>query len=310
MNRRQFLSFAAAGFGGWLLSPSSGWSFPLPMEIKEFDAQYQLIAKLKSFAQDELAIQLKEKFYTEWEEKESFNQYLYVSLADKIQIPDGLPPYMHFGTDVEKATKKKAELDEKGYHTLLYQTAGTSAAHLTRILLSYPFESLAFVVLHEAFHVNLDKVKKNIPYEIEEAFCDVVGNCGAILFAQNAGAGILETAKAEHHKNLNEQIYKCILHHKQLIMVSAAADFPQIYKNCEEALKKLLPVGNDFFKNRYVYPINNAFFIRNYYYTEHYFSLARLVNKKRNLRDAIQFVSDLPSDIKDAEKALWDFNNS
>jgi len=308
MNRRQFLSFASAGLGSWLLFPSLGLSFPSPSQKKEFDMQYQLIAKLKSFAQEELGLSLKEKFYTDWEEKESLNQYLYVSLAEKILTPEGLPPYIHFGTDAEKAQKRKMELDSKGYHTLLYQTAGTSAAHLTRILLSYPLESLAFVVLHEAFHVHLDKLKKNIPYEMEEAFCDVVGNWGAVLFAQNVG--IIDTPKAEQHKNLNEQIFKSILQHKQNIMTSETSKFPEIYKSCEESMKKLVPSNNDFYKNRYLYAVNNAFFIRNYYYTECYFSLSRLVTKKRNLKDAIQFVCDLPSDVEEAKKILWEYNNS
>ncbi|MFN0200061.1 MAG: hypothetical protein ACKVTZ_00990 [Bacteroidia bacterium] len=305
LSRRSFLSIASTGLFSALLLPKHAFSTHLlqPPSTEGVEQKREFIAKISLFAQEQLGLQVGDNFYQEWAEDNKLNCFLYVSLPDKIASPPNFPDYLYFARDESAAQQKQAELREMGYHTLLYKTAGTSQTELSNELLSYSYEALAFVVLHEAFHAHLENLGHEIPYEIEEAFADVIGNWGAIAFAQTTGH--LDENKAIAHKNLNERIYKCIIHSKEKIQYNNLLLSAEVTQTCENQLGELLKEGSVFHKNRYLYTVNNAYFLRNQFYTDYYFQLYCFFRNKKSLTQTIPLISELPKNLDQALDLIW-----
>lgn len=260
----------------------------------DYQEQLTLIDDIKKYCRNELGMTLGSQFYTEWEARDGLLQYVYVSEKNKIAVPKGLNEYYYFGTDRSAALRMATEFDAKGFHTLVYQTAGTSATLLNKALMSYSLEAIAVIVFHEALHVHLRLQNKNIPLAIEEAAADV--------FAKQITVQYLRQQKVIKKKPLKqilktmERIYKTINMGQDKIEENTSSS-PKVYSSCQQKIKKALKKGDVYQKTRFTYPINNAYFVRNSYYCEHYFTLDKLYAKVGNTKDFVNFISGLPNSL-------------
>ena len=93
-----------------------------------------------------------------------------------------------------------------------------------------------------------------------------------------------------------EKIYKTI-NTSQTKIQNSSEQSNSIYKHCDKKIRKALRKGDNYQKTRFTYPINNAYFVRNSYYSEYYFTLDKLYNKLDSTKAFIQFVSDLPNNL-------------
>ncbi|MGB3465900.1 MAG: hypothetical protein WBA74_11545, partial [Cyclobacteriaceae bacterium] len=116
-------------------------------------------------------------------------------------------PFQTFYDDILKAQAYRKLAKEQGYQTLIYKTAGVSASRLNNRLLSYNRESIAFIAMHEATHRHI-RFCTRIPYELEEAACDVIGNYGTLEFMNTSDA--LSHEMMREQTQLHEKLHKTL----------------------------------------------------------------------------------------------------
>ena len=264
------------------------------------------IDELKKFAFKEIGVELTGDLYTQWVKEEKPYIYLYVSLSEKVQQPIELTsPFIFYRTDEIAANEKALELKEMGYHTFCYKTYANSAARLSNRLLSYPKEAICFIIFHEFIHNYLEQQFIKIPYEFNEALCDVIGNYGALKYAQSTQN--VDLAATENQIRTNEKIYTCLN-----ATISKINKNPQIVKNiqqvmtlndkCSKIIRDILKKCNIFQKDRFDYTVNNAYLLKNEYYCKNYFLL-----KQKSIKDFLELMKTLPENASDCEAYLKNF---
>lgn len=251
---------------------------------------------LRKHIRTTLGVTLNDSFYSEW--KEGYQHYLYVSENSSIKRPANEPYFRFFGSDIQKAKEAQQELIEKGFHTLLYRTAATSAAKLFSPLATYPPQCLSFIAFHEAHHLHRKAgERKAIPYSFEEAAGDVLGNYASIAFAKQF-PNLVDSKSVHHQIKINEKLYKKInLTRKK---IDEGKDATKAYKKLENYISRLLKNEDNFKKDRFLYPINNAFFIRYGYYTANYFLLKKLYHHAQSPIKFLAYLDTLPEAEKES----------
>lgn len=231
--------------------------------------QLRLIDSLREFCTNELKLNVGGSFYNTWKEGEdSMFIYLYVSRADTIALPD-MVSTMIWAFDLEdSAIAKSNELRARGYHTLVYKTAGTSGAFLNHKLLSYPDEAIAFIVFHEAVHRHVGMM---IDYNYIEALCDAVANRAILQFA--AKTGRLAMPEVVKQKNALEEAYRFLNSKRDVLDRTGPTNRQKVFDDCNLKIKWLLKEANPFLRDRMNYPVTNAYFIRVQPYAIHYFEM-------------------------------------
>ena len=300
MHRRDFVKLGTQAGMALLLSQ---YSNPLyaGKGLLHFDKQLGLIDAIRSNAST-LGLKLNEGFYKTWQQNvANFMYYLYVAMPDKLEKPAEVDDYIYIGTNEYAATQKARIYIDKGYHTLIYKTAGSSSTDLTTILLSYPMETIAFIAFHEATHQHIRSHKVYMPYVFEEACCDVIGNYATIALAKENKH--LHTHRAKKLTTSMEAIDKCIIEYREKFEKREYISAQMLYEDCSAKLKKLLPRKDKFFEDRYIYEVNNAYFLRYRNYTENYFLLKDVLMKK-GLTDFVSFISTLPPNETLAKEQL------
>lgn len=288
LNRRTFiyqLGIASAA----VLLPFSLWADDKkPCELV-FD-------ELRKYIKNVLGIDLNDSFYSEW--KEGYQHYVYVSEATGIKRPADEPYFRFFGSEVDKAELAQKELIAKGFHTMLYRTAATSAAKLYSPLANYPYHCLSFIAFHEAHHLHRKaNGRKAIPYSFEEAAGDVLGNYVSIDFALQF-PHLMDIKNVKHQIKVNEKLYKKINATRKKIDDGKSAD--KAFKKLENFIARLLKNEDNFKKDRFLYPINNAFFIRYGYYTSNYFLLKALFNHAKSPVKFLAYLDTMPESETEA----------
>lgn len=263
-------------------------------ELEDYSLQLSLITDIKKYCSEELGLKLGSNFYTNWEAEDGLLHYVYVSKNNDIAVPDGLNEYYYYGTNRDYALKAAEKFNAKGYHTLVYQTAGTSATLLNKALMSYSMEAIAVIVFHEALHVHLRSMHRNIPLSIEEAAADVLAKRITVQYLKNQN--LIKKKPLKNILKTMERIYKTI-NDSQVKIKNSSEISNSIYETCDKKIKKALKRGDNYQKTRFTYPINNAYFVRNSYYSEYYFTLDKLYNKLGSTKMFIQFISDLPNNL-------------
>ncbi len=239
---------------------------------KEFKPQLDLIDSLKVFITKELNLDIPEDFYTQWA-KTNDSMYLYVYAANANRIAHGDTAHRSpwYYTAEDSAHAKEKQLQAKGYHTLLYRTAGTSDAALSRKLLSYPDEALAFIVIHEAVHNHIrnNEKYKGYPYTYEESLCDAVATLGCAALARKGI--LLEEKPVALQERVLERCYALL--NKMRAKLDATDNDAEILKRTDRRIDVLTRDGNQFQQDRLRYEVNNAYFLRVADYSLHYFEL-------------------------------------
>jgi hypothetical protein len=229
-------------------------------------SKLQLINRVRTYLVDSLGLEIGNHFYTRFFETEGMFSYVYISRRDSIKKTTR-DPFIYFGTDTVQAQIKANNARVNGFDVMLYKTAGTSEAFLNKRLLEYDDISLIFVLVHEAIHRHKQNTNSKLPYEYEEALCDVVAN---------AYCGQLSNVKNKVYKRFikaNKQIYR---------VINSCIKGETSKIECERKIKKKLNQKTLFLNDRFNFSVNNAFLLRYSDYAGHYFELEKRFEKSTN----------------------------
>lgn len=260
------------------------------------------INNVKQFAFQQTGFFPEGDFYTKWTTEEKPYLYLYVSRADSVKQPvEFSNPFMYCGTNDVDANDKEMKQKNRSYHTFCYKTYANSAAQLNKRLLSYSPDAIAFIVFHELIHNYIDQHKLKIPYEFNEALCDVIGNYGALSYASSTQQ--MDMRLAQHQLKNNEDIYHCLnstisdinRHPSKTISLNA---------KCTKTLNSILKTCNTFQHDRFDYPVNNAYLLKNQYYCKNYFLLKRVFLKQKSIKVFLEVIKRMPENNLECEKYL------
>lgn len=311
MKRRNFITLIASSVLLQLIFPHIGFAESVSQAQK-----IVLIGEIRNFLLNKLSLDIGNKFYTEWKRnRHLMHVTLYISEADRISVPhkeqgnlkNSDLPYLTFWDDLIKAEAYEKRAKEQGYHTMIYQTAGVAYSQLNNRLLSYNLESIAFIVMHEATHRHI-RFHTRIPYELEEATCDVIGNYGTIEFMKFSDH--LSDKSMKEQTILHEKLHKTLNGLTENVRNSKPEKFSAIYKSGRKHIRQLVKEGGKFVKDRYNYEVNNAYLLRNIYYAENYFLMKELYFKIGDLKEYIDFVTSLPNVFLEAKRAIDNKINS
>jgi hypothetical protein len=245
------------------------------LDTSSYKNKLLLLKQIRKFSKNVLGLKTGKTFYTDFEAGMiGYYHYMYVSKSDTTALPDTLnQAFIYIGKDTTGMYGKEKKWKDSGYHTLLYRTAGTSAAKLNPVLLSYPDEDFCFIVLHEAVHVHKQREKLNIPYDYEEAWGEVCGNIGTLMFFEYLKDS-LKTEKARVMKTKNEALYRTF----RAEFLLKNPDFTRL----NERIAAICTPRDAFRADRFLYPANRAYILRNRYYAGHYEYLLELFTSGSN----------------------------
>ncbi|MEZ5172110.1 MAG: hypothetical protein R2850_01005 [Bacteroidia bacterium] len=260
----------------------------------------RMIRELEDFAEDELGLRLKRKFYRKWLPVEQQLTYVYVSRSDSVLLPPGKANFNYFGTDTLKAKEFAKKESDEGFDTMIYRTSGTSATKLTHHLLAYPSEAVMFVVLHEMAHVHREKAKLKIPYPAEESFGDFLGNYASEKFAQKYYPQHLD--RIEKQRRIQEEIYTLLKRTEKQTQGIEQELKNKRYTEVSAAMQELIRDANEFQRDRYNYPVNHAYILRNRYYYKWYDEFRKIHQKGSDLKAMVELYNSLPE--KESEVSL------
>jgi hypothetical protein len=267
-----------------------------PPALTEKEKQnLQLIRELERFGKLELGLDLNRHFYKKWQKKEQQNTYLYLSRADSILLPKDTPAFQFFGTDTSGARLKADACRLEGLDVMIYKTSGTSAVLLTHQLLNYPSEAIVFIVLHEMAHIHRTEKKLKVSYACEESFGDFLGNVAGEIFVRKYHPEWL--AACVRQRKIHETLYdlfRKIEHGAQGISLEKKK---AIYTQAQLQLDFLLKSANTFQHDRFAYPINHAYILRNRYYYRWYNSFLLDSQSEKSLREMVDFYATFQENV-------------
>ena len=285
MKRRSFFIKSSLGTIGFSLFPYLSWA-----KESETNKKIGFIKNLVNYGRDQLGLDLKKEFFTEWGEDENINYFLYLSSTTKIEAPKGLKNYLYFGNDRDLAQKTQREYIDKGFHSLLYTRIGKHQPKLTNNLLSYSNTAIAFNIYHEATHMHIKNHVK-ISSKLEEAACDIIGTMGSSFYAKKNES--LESKLVEKQNATLEKANKEINKFAALITDNKEAN-DKVYLKLEHILFKLFKNSDNFFKNRFIHPINNAYLLMMLNYCSYYELMKEVALKDVHINTFLQTLEQLP----------------
>ena len=184
----------------------------------------------------------------------------------------------------------------KGYHTLLYTRDGAHDFTVTNSLLAYDNESVALLIFHEAAHQHFKKSKMNL--FLEEGACEVFGTFGAQFFAEINDT--VDLKKVKKLNNILEKSYEVI--NKTIVRIGADEDLNEkLYRILENNLFNDFKDSGSFIQQRFIYPVNNAYLLKNQYFAEHFDLLKKVAKKDKFINTFLYTLESLP---KKEEKAI------
>lgn len=264
------------------------FSQSLPRDTAKYEGKITFIKKVATLIKDSLKLNIGEDFYTRFSENDSMFNYVYVSRKDTVsKVTDGA--FIYFGNHPYDAKIKADSLTKAGFDVMLYQTAGTSGAFISKRLLEYDELSIAFIMLHEAMHRHIANTHSTIPYEFEESIGDVVANsfCGWY-----SGANIKNYFAFAFR---NEEIYT---------LINRCSKGKLSKEKCGTKIRSQLKDATLFQKDRFDYTVNNAYLLRNLFYTKRYFQLREVYQEIKNPKLFIEEMMKLPADLKQCDEMI------
>jgi hypothetical protein len=246
-------------------------------------ADLTLYKTVKSIVKDSLKMSLHSRFFEEWGTAEKPSLFTYFSKKDTIAtyyLPDSIKSKPKSAFEPFAKSKTYGDCD-----FLLYKTYGTAETYLTNHLLQYSKAAQAFIAFHEAMHHHCAKQEKRIPYIVEEALCDAFAAECTTKYADILG---LETTDVVLQNAWNSVIYRFI--NNDIAQINATKNREKILKiheNFELFLQNMLPMANDFQRERFDYSISNAYFLRYQTYAWHYFTLRKILKNKKNITEGV-----------------------
>jgi len=265
----------------------------------------KFVEQLKTFAYKEIGIELKGDLFTKNMEVDKPYLYVYVSKPNKIECPKECDNFISCNTDQVLADQKSQEFQSKGYQTFCYKTYANSSAMLNKRFFQYPKEAESFIVFHELIHNYISQLDIKIPYDFNEALCDVIGNYGTISFFKSDR--MLDVTAAEVQLKHNENIYWCL--NKYISKINAKpAKVISLDNSCNNMIKTILTECNLFQNDRFNFTVNNAYLLKNQYYSKNYFLLKKVLLKQKSIKDFLEIIKSVPSDSDACQKYLLKFS--
>lgn len=235
------------------------------MARKNIKERLELIRDLKRFAVDELGIPKNPSFEERTHSKGL--HVVYASRKDRLQLP---PPQWEFGRSgtIQFEQKKyclgaKRELDTAGFDTnyVYWEAYGSKNCPIFDSLLTCRKTRVAYVVLHEQFHIHAKMRGLSFKLNIEEAIADCFADAAALLFFGSDSSVIRKMNKnAEEWKKLVKFVNDYTLRLNQ----AYARDFDEGRALLKESRE--VAVEQSICTARFSPQINNAFFLRQGYY--------------------------------------------
>lgn len=268
----------------------SGWILFFCFTTQKLSGQHydslrmDLLERVKIFIKQDLNLTLHEEFYTKWSDRAQKISYVYVSQNDSLTPPVGIGNFIYVGEDSLKADSIMLLHETSGHQVMHYRTAGTSAAQLNHALWNYPAEAFVFIVLHESIHVHLQQTEQKIPYEYEEALGDAVANFYTPVILKNNK----EEFKASiHQQKVFSKLYTSIKRAEVKFYRSGNREKFSFMKTQNE-ICRWANRGNVFHRDRFLYPLNNAYLMRYHSYVYHYDDLYRQLKNGESVLQIIQ----------------------
>jgi len=292
VKRRSFFIKSSLGAIGFILFPYLSWA-----KESETNKKIGFIKNLVNYGVDKLGLDLKKEFFTKWGEDEDTNYFLYLSSTIKIEAPKGMGNYLYFGNDKDLAQKTQREYIDNGFHSLLYTRIGKHQPELTNNLLTYSNTAIAFNIYHEAAHMHIKNHVK-ISSKLEEAACDIIGTMGAQFYAEKNENLDLDLVKKQNVtlEKANKEINKFAA----LITDNTEAN-DKVHRKLERILFKLFKKSDNFFKNRFIHPVNNAYLLMMLNYCSYYELMKKVAINDVHINTFLQTLEQLP---KNEEKAI------
>ena len=263
--------------------------FPLILSAQEksikivtYDSLF--IADCKKFIYKELGTELDSSYFTKRNYLDKPYIYIYVSRPDMVAAPEDNGPFTTASDDAE-SLRKTSEMEKKGLQTMCYKTNANASTHMNNLFLAYPHEAIAFIMFHELTHNYQSYRHLSLPYEFNEAISDVIGNYGALKYAEETSKVDLKAVK--HQLKTNEKIYACINLTTDKVNRNQAKQ--KIYhEKCYKTIRKILKHGNQFQKDRFDYTVNNAYLLRYSNYCKNYFLLKDVLMKEGSIKGLLE----------------------
>jgi hypothetical protein len=213
--------------------------------------------------------------------------------------------YFYFcGTDERKAESLIDKYSSEGYHVFCYKSYANSQAMWNKRFISYSHEAISFIMLHEFVHHFVFFNNLKIPYEFHEALADVVGNYGTLEFSRETD--FLNIDSVQQQIKINEDIYELMNSTIDKININPS-DKPIIHHNCHTTISELLLKGNLFQRDRFEFPVNNAFLLKNSYYSKNYFLLKKVYEKQRSIKALLKILKSMPESVIECEAYLKNY---
>lgn len=215
--------------------------------------------------------------------------YVYVSPSGKVENALKNSGYFLFCNHDLKKAHYYDSLYSDVNDCFVYTTAANASTRLTKELLGYRKETQAFIVFHELTHVLLNSINSKLTYTVSESVCDVVANYLCREYAVIDDDLNLKTVDVQIQ--VNEHLYN--LFNSTILRINTnAAQKPMAVKFLNKELGRVLVKGDAFQKQRFNYPVNNAYLLKNSFYSEnYYFYKQKLVYNRQ-----------LPKDLRDILK--------
>lgn len=250
-------------------------------------------------------VRLDTDLYTRWVKGDKPLIYLFVSSKDSIYCSLSNDHFEFYDTAEYAARRKACYYSQQGWDTFCYRTYGNSHALLSRRLLSYQDEAIAFVVFHELTHnFILRNVGVRIPYEFNEAICDVIGNYGSREYAMKTGC--IDPAMISRQIDVNEAIYRHMNTAIRQVNLDTS-DAGGVHLGYRLFLDSIIKECNMFQRDRFNYPVNNAYLLKNRNYCRYYFLVRDVYLKQASLAAFLEIVKKMPQDRHACEAYLGRF---
>ena len=99
--------------------------------------------------------------------------------------------------------------------------------------------------------------------------------------------GFFEPQKALKQKEIFEKTFAFVNKERTKLNSMKLAKQNKFFKSCTAQMKKMVRDGNQFQKDRMIYEINNAYFLRMEPYATHYFEVQNMLSKSPTINDVI-----------------------
>ena len=76
---------------------------------------------------------------------------------------------------------------------------------------------------------------------------------------------------------------------------------------CEKKIKRILKKCDTFQNDRFNYTVNNAYLLKNQYYSKYYFLLKKVFLKQKTIKAFLNIMKSLPNNTEDIVKYLLKF---